>query len=85
VALDDSRRVDALRGFLEAIGGYSLVDLELVVVAEDSGLLDITLDSIVGSSCTLEFEAELRADARIELTLDLADQQTQYVLPVQRL
>jgi hypothetical protein len=52
--------------------GYSLTDLELVVVAEQTGLLDITLDKIIGSSCTLQFEGELSATAQVELHLELA-------------
>ena len=55
----------------DIVEGFSLVDLELVVVAERSGLLDITLDKIIGTSCTLEFEATLAANAQVELTLDV--------------
>ena len=36
------------------VEGYSLVDLELVVVAEKSGLLDITLDRIIGARSDLQ-------------------------------
>jgi hypothetical protein len=53
----------------DVVEGYSLVDLELVVVAEDTGLLDITLDKIVASSCTLEFSAELAASAELSVSL----------------
>jgi hypothetical protein len=55
----------------DRVEGYSLVDLEVVIAAEKSGLLDITLDKIIGSSCTLEFEAQVSASAKLELTLDL--------------
>lgn len=56
----------------DRVEGYSLVDLELVVVAEKSGLLDITLDRILESSCAIEFEAELSASAKIGLEIDIA-------------
>ena len=55
----------------DVVEDYSLVDLELVVVAEDTGLLDITLDKIVATSCSLEFEAQLSADAELSLSLDV--------------
>lgn len=54
----------------DVVKGYSLVDLELVVVAEEKGLLDITLDRILSTSCTLEFEGQLDADARVELVVE---------------
>jgi hypothetical protein len=59
----------------DVVEGYSLVDLELVVVAEDTGLLDITLDKIVASSCTLEFDAQLAASAELSLALDVGGKQ----------
>lgn len=58
----------------DVVLGYSLVDLELVVVAQDNGLLDITLDKILASSCELDFDVELAADAEITLTLTVEDQ-----------
>jgi hypothetical protein len=64
--------------------GYSLVDLELVVVAEKSGLLDITLDKIIGSSCSIDFEAMLGASAKVELELNVGDETFKSVLDVQR-
>lgn len=68
----------------DVVLGYSLVDLELVVVAERSGLLDITLDRIVGSSCTIAFQTELAADARVELRLNVGDASAASTLDVQR-
>lgn len=56
----------------DTVEGYSLVDLELVVVAKDSGLLDIALDKVIQTSCTLSFEADLKADAKVELSLSTA-------------
>jgi hypothetical protein len=53
----------------DRVAGYSLVDLELVVVASDTGLLDITLDKILASSCTLEFDAELAVDAEVSISI----------------
>jgi hypothetical protein len=51
--------------------GYSLVDLELVVVAEESGLLDITLDKILESTCSLEFDGALATGDDVNLSIDL--------------
>jgi hypothetical protein len=51
--------------------GYSLVDLELVVVAEETGLLDITLDKILGSTCSLEFDGSVATGAEVNLSIDL--------------
>jgi hypothetical protein len=53
------------------VAGYSLVDLDLVVVAEDSGLLDIVLDGIVSSTCSVRFplpsfQGGVTFDLRIE-------------------
>lgn len=52
--------------------GYSLVDLELVVVAEDTGLLDVALDGILASSCSFQFSADLSAAAEVEVRLDVS-------------
>ena len=35
--------------------GYSPIDLDLLVVATDTGLLDIVLDRVLASSCTVSF------------------------------
>lgn len=64
--------------------GYSLVDLELVVVAKQTGLLDITLDKIIGSSCTLQFEGELQATSQVELEIDLEGAVYRSPITVQR-
>jgi hypothetical protein len=68
----------------DVVAGYSLVDLELVVVAKDSGLLDITLDKIVSSSCTLDFSAQLTANASVSVALDLGDKHFESALEVVR-
>ncbi|HEX3777171.1 MAG TPA: vWA domain-containing protein [Polyangiaceae bacterium] len=39
----------------DKIVGYSPIDLDLLVLAEDSGLLDILLDSVVATSCSAQF------------------------------
>jgi len=65
--------------------GYSLLDLELVVVGKDTGLLDITLDQVIGTTCSLSFEAELSVEAQVELTLDLGGELTTEILKVVRL
>lgn len=55
---------------VDRVAGYSLVDLELVVVAEETGLLDIVLDGIVASTCTARIPlASLAADASIDIQL----------------
>jgi hypothetical protein len=53
------------------IAGYSLIDLELVITAEDSGLLDITLDNILSSTCYVNIDAtaSLTIDSNINFTL----------------
>jgi hypothetical protein len=60
------------------------VDLELVVVGKDSGLLDITLDKIVASSCSLEFSGQLSATASVSVSLDVAGKQFTSALEVVR-
>jgi len=39
----------------DRVAGYSLIDLDLLVRATDSGLLDILLDRVLSSSCTVRF------------------------------
>ncbi|MBN2194568.1 MAG: VWA domain-containing protein [Polyangiaceae bacterium] len=51
--------------------GYSLTDLELVVVAESTGLLDIALQSIVASSCRVTLPM-VTLDASSTVSLELA-------------
>ena len=54
----------------DRVAGYSLVDLDLVVHSESTGLLDILLDGIVASSCTVTVP-NLSVGANAELSLDL--------------
>ncbi len=55
----------------DRVAGYSLVDLDLVVVAEDSGLLDIVLDGIVSSTCSVRFPLQdLDAEANFNLEIE---------------
>ena len=56
---------------VDVVEGYSLVDLELVIVAEKTGLLDITLDKIISSSCSVAFDVQLSANAQVNLSLEL--------------
>ena len=50
--------------------GYSLIDLDLSVVASDTGLLDIVLDRVLASSCTVSFPLpSLAATASFDLEL----------------
>jgi hypothetical protein len=69
---------------VDRVAGYSLVDLELVVVAKETGLLDIVLDGIVASTCTARLPLpSLSADARIELQLAHGTEQyTQSLEPI---
>jgi len=39
----------------DRVAGYSLIDLDLLVRATDTGLLDIVLDHVLSSSCTVHF------------------------------
>jgi len=57
----------------DTVLGYSLVDLELVVVAEETGLFDITLDTILSSSCNLDLDVQLDASAEVSLELNVED------------
>lgn len=59
---------------VDRVLGYSLLDLELLVVAEKSGLFDIALDGVLGTTCFLEWEGKLSADAEIEITIEAAQQ-----------
>jgi hypothetical protein len=68
----------------DVVAGYSLVDLELVVVAEDSGLLDITLDKILDSSCSLDFDITLSAEAEVSLELSVDDAVFETQLAIER-
>jgi hypothetical protein len=68
----------------DVVEGYSLVDLELVIVADRTGLLDITLDEIISSSCSLEFEAQLSASAEVTLSLEVAGKTFKAAVPVER-
>jgi hypothetical protein len=68
----------------DRVAGYSLVDLELVVVAEDNGLLDITLDKILASSCRLEFEAALDLDAEVSVDITVEGEIYSASVPVER-
>jgi hypothetical protein len=57
----------------DRVAGYSLVDLDLLAVADASGLLDIVLDGVIGSSCTARFALpELSADATFDLTIHVS-------------
>ena len=50
--------------------GYSLIDLDLLVRATDSGLLDIVLDRVLSTSCTVRFPvAQFSADVSFDLEL----------------
>ena len=53
--------------------GYSLIDLDLLVRATDTGLLDIVLDRVLESSCTVRFPvANFSANASFDLELKVS-------------
>ena len=54
----------------DRVAGYSLIDLDLLVVATDTGLLDIVLDRVLASSCTVSFPLpNLSASTSFDLEL----------------
>ncbi len=55
----------------DVVDGYSLVDLELIVTAKDTGLLDVALDGIISSSCSFVFDADLSAESQVEVELNV--------------
>jgi hypothetical protein len=58
----------------DVAAGYSIVDLEVVVVGGSTGLLDITLDRILQSTCYVDFNASLSVDAQVEFTITESDE-----------
>jgi hypothetical protein len=54
----------------DKVAGYSLTDLELVAVAEKTGLLDIALHDILKGSCRVSFPAAaLEATAEVSISV----------------
>ena len=49
--------------------GYSITDLDLVVAGTEPGLLGISLDKILQSTCHVDFNTSLTVDSQISLTL----------------
>lgn len=68
----------------DVIAGYSLVDLESVIVAKDAALLDVYLDSILATSCSYTFEGELSVDAELKLELEVEGEVFAQALTVAR-
>jgi hypothetical protein len=55
--------------------GYSLVDLDVLVVAKQQGLLDILLDGVIGTACSARFALPtLSASTSFELEIELEGQ-----------
>jgi hypothetical protein len=55
----------------DKVVGYSLTDLELVAVADKTGLLDISLHDILKGSCRLSFPAvEVAAGAEVSVSVN---------------
>jgi len=55
----------------DVVLGYSLLDLELVAVAEDTGLLDVVLDLVLSSSCHFDFSADLSEVEEVEVQIEV--------------
>jgi hypothetical protein len=56
----------------DRIAGYSLIDLDLVVRAENTGLLDIVLDRIIATTCNATFDLPtLKVDAKFDLRIEV--------------
>ena len=54
----------------DRVAGYSPIDLDLLVTASDTGLLDILLDGVVATSCSAHFSVpSLSASASFDLEL----------------
>lgn len=57
----------------DKVAGYSLTDLELVAVAEKTGLLDIALHDILKGSCRVTFPAvDVAAGAEVSISVSAA-------------
>lgn len=57
----------------DATAGYSLIDLDVVVVAKQTALLDILLDGVIGTACSVNFAVPtLSATASFDLDIELA-------------
>jgi hypothetical protein len=54
----------------DKVAGYSLTDLELVAVAEKTGLLDIALHDILKGSCRVTFPAvDVAASSEVSVSV----------------
>jgi hypothetical protein len=59
----------------DKVAGYSLTDLELVAVADKTGLLDIALHDILKGSCRVTFPAaDVTAAAEVSVSVSVAGQ-----------
>ncbi|HWZ89260.1 MAG TPA: vWA domain-containing protein [Polyangiaceae bacterium] len=59
----------------DRVAGYSPIDLDLLVTAADTGLLDILLDGVVATTCSARFPApSLALDATLDLAVSHAGQ-----------
>jgi hypothetical protein len=57
----------------DRVAGYSLVDLDVLAGAETTGLLDILLDGIIGTTCSVSFVAPaLPTEASFDLRVEVA-------------
>jgi len=65
----------------DRVAGYSLIDLDVITVAEETGLLDILLDAVVGTSCSVRFPLpSLSASAQFELDLEVSGEHFKQLL-----
>jgi hypothetical protein len=56
------------------VKGYSLMDLESVIVSKEAALLDVHLDSVLATTCSYQFTANLSASAEVEVRLEVDGQ-----------
>ena len=58
----------------DVTAGYSLIDLDVVVVAKQTALLDILLDGVIETACTVGFDVpSLSATGSFDLDIELGD------------
>ena len=69
---------------IDRVAGYSLIDLDVVTVAEETGLLDILLDSVIGTACSARFPLpQLSASAKFEVDVEVSGEHfTQMLTPL---
>ncbi|MBN2718634.1 MAG: VWA domain-containing protein [Deltaproteobacteria bacterium] len=62
--------------------GYTVIDMDTMVYGTTPGLLAINLDKILQTTCYIEFNAQLTADAQVSLTLTESEEVFEQILDV---